>query len=174
MDWPTVITIVLGSSVLGAIINSIISLVFARRERDRHNCYIALILAHDFEQYAHHCFNIVCDDELHESSGGHAGKPLDYPPEPKKLPEENYRNFDIKLLDTIIEFPQKVAFAKDEVVFLFEVNNDEDAHETSCENTIKLASIALNIADRLRQKYSLPARDLKFGEFDLRKALNDK
>ena len=174
MDWPTIITIVLGSSVLGAAMTSLISWYSQKRERRRYNSFIALSLSHAFEKYAHSCLDIVSDDELYRSSGGHAGNPMGTPPKAFDLPEENFREFDINLLDSIFEFPQKVSFATDEVAFIASVVDDREAHGTSYKNTIELANNAISLADQLRNKYNLPKRPLRFGEFDLREELKKR
>jgi hypothetical protein len=174
MDWPTIITIVLGSSVLGTAMTIMINWYSQIRERGRYNSFLALTLSHAFEKYAHSCLDIVSDDELYRSSGGHAGNPIGTPPKPFDLPAENFRDFDINLLDSIFEFPQKVSFATDEVVFIASVVDADEAHDTSFKNTVELANHAISLADRLRNKYNLHQRVLRFGEFDLRKELKKK
>jgi len=174
MDWLTIITIVLGSSVLSTVMIILINWFSQKRERSRYNSFIALTLSHSYEKYAHSCLDIVNDGELYWSSGGQAGNPMGTPPKPFELPAENFREFDINLLDNIFEFPQKVSFATDEVAFIASVSDEEDARGASCKNTIELASIAISLADQLRKKYSLPKRKLKFGKYDLRKELNKR
>lgn len=172
MNWPTILTIVFGSSVLSTAMTVSINWIYKKQERSRNNSYIALSLSHSFERYAHRCIGIVSDDQLYISSGGHAGNRMGMPPKPFDLPDDNFRDFDLYLLDRLFEFPQKVFFATDEVSFLAEVSDEEDARSTSAKNTIELAHIAITLADQLRKKYNLPKRTLKFGNYDLRKELD--
>ncbi|MCB2141167.1 hypothetical protein KQH27_00500 [bacterium] len=171
MDWPSIITIVLGSSVLGTALTSLFSWISQKRTSVRHNSFLALTISHLFEEYAHTCLTLVSEDDLYFSSGGHAGSPMGTPPKPFKLPEESYRDFDIKLLDRILEFPQKVLFGIDEVGFMATVADEDEANATAHRNAINLAIQALSLADSLRKKYNLPKRDLKFGTWDLRDEL---
>lgn len=174
MDWITIITIILGSSVLGTIMSSMFSWYVQKHQRKRRNSYIALLLSHSFEKYAHKCLTEVSEDELYRSSGGHAGAELGLPPKLFDLPDENFQEFNIKILDSIFEFPQKVSFAIDEVGFISTVADDDEAHWTSRNNTIELANDAISLADKLRRKYNLPIRKLKFGRFDLREEVKKR
>ena len=174
MDWPSVLTIILGSSVLGAVLTSLTSWVVSSRQRKRHNQYLALTLAHALERYSYDCMNAVNDHDLYHQSGGNAGKALGYPPEVIKLPDEPFKDFDLVLLDAVLAFPQRVAFAREEVSNLADVADDDAASEKSYENTIKLANEAVVLAATLRAHYQLPHRDLNFGEYDLRKVIDEK
>lgn len=153
---------------------SLVNWYSQKRDRKRYNSFLALTLSHSFEKYAYSCLDIVSDDELYRSSGGHTGNPMGTPPKPFDLPGENFREFDINLLDSIFEFPQKVSFAIDEVALIQSLVDCDEAHKTSFKNTVQLANHALSLADRLRNKYNLPQRSLRFGEFDLRQELKKR
>jgi hypothetical protein len=173
MDWPSVLTIILGSSLLGAILTNLSHWIGSSSQRKRHNQFLALTLAHALEKYSYDCMNAVVDHDLHQQSGGNAGKALGYPPEAMELPDETFKDFDLALLDAVLDFPQRVAFATEEVRFLGDVADDE-ASSKSCQNTIKLASEAVALATRLRMRYGLAHRDLNFGEYDLRQFIDEK
>ena len=174
MDWTATITIVLGSSVLGALLTNAVSWLTRKRDRSRRNGYLALTLAHSFEMYASACLDSISDHDAYYDSEGSAGKPVGKPPSAFSLPDESFRDFDLKLLDSVLAFPQIVIFATDEVLFTADVCGPEEAQEICYKNTVELANQAISIADKLRSFYRLSPRDLKFGEFDLRKALRNK
>jgi hypothetical protein len=174
MDWPSVLTIILGSSFLGALLTNLSSWIISSRQRKRHNQFLALTLAHTLEKYSYDCMNAVVEHDLHQQAGGHAGKAFGYPPDAMKIPDEPFKDFDLALLDASLDFPQRVAFATEEVKFLGNVVDDDVASATSCQNTIKLASEAVTLATRLRKHYGLARRDLNFGEYDLRQFIDEK
>lgn len=174
MDWPSVITIILGSSLLGALLTNLSSWILSSRQRNRHNQFLALTLAHALEKYSYDCMNAIEDHDLHQQSGGHAGKTLGYPPEVMKLPDEQFRDFDLALLDAVLDFPQRIAFATEEIGFLADVADDDAVIEKSYQNTIRLASEAVALATRLRARYGLARPDLNFGEYDLRQLIDEK
>lgn len=174
MDWPSVLTIILGSSVLGALLTNLSSWIVSSRERKRHNQFLALTLAHALEKYSYDCMNAIEDHDLYQQSGGNEGNTLGYPPEVMKLPDEQFRDFDLALLDAVLDFPQRIAFAREEVRFLADVADDDSVSEKAYQNTIRLASEAVALATRLRARYGLARRDLNFGEYDLRQLIDEK
>ncbi len=174
MDWPSVLTIILGSSFLGALLTNLSSWIVSSRQRKRHNQFLALTLAHTLEKYSYDCMTAVADHDLHQQSRGNAGKALGYPPGAREIPGEPFKDFDLALLDAVLEFPQRVAFATEEVDSLAELVDDDEASAKSYQNTIKLASEAVALATRLRTCYGLKRRDLNFGEYDLRHFIDEK
>src|SRR5262249_8879417 len=56
--------------------------------------------------------------DLFDQSGGGGGSPVGDPPLGFKMPEETFKNFDLPILDAVLEFPQKISFAKSEIAFV--------------------------------------------------------
>ncbi|BCA79288.1 hypothetical protein [Desulfuromonas sp. AOP6] len=174
MDWSTIITIILGSSLLGAILTNISGWLVKRRERSNHATFVALNLAHLFEKYAYSCLSATEDHDTAESSGGYAGDYIQKILELPELPDYDYRVFDLPILDKVFDFPQQIGFAAKNLSFAFEVLDGEDAVREGYKSCLQLAREALVIADAIRGKYSLEKRQLKFGEYSVRERLREK
>jgi len=174
MDWSMVAGIVFGSSVIAALISSFVGWRMKARAQKRYNCFIALTLAHIFENYAHDCMDVANEHDLYKSSRGAAGKAAGIPPELIKLPNENFRDFDLALLDEVFDFPLRVKFANGAVYFMADIGEHDDADDTAYEHNLLLAEKALSLADRLRSHYKLSSRELKIGEYDFRQQLSEK
>lgn len=83
MEWSTAVTIILGSSVLGAALNHLVGWKQKNSDTKNQATFIALNLAHLFEQYAYSCLSAAEDHDTAESSGGHARTYIkDIPPFP--------------------------------------------------------------------------------------------
>lgn len=165
MDWSTIVTIVLGSSLLGTLFNSIVGYWTKRKESNNHATFIALNIAHIFEKYAENCLSVSMDHENYKSSNGHIGDYIKKIPKLAKLPEYDYKVFDLPLLDEVFDFLQRIEFAQNNFSFAFEVLDGEEAVEEGNKSCLLLAQKALSIADKIRKKYKLQKRELKFGEF---------
>jgi hypothetical protein len=174
LEWATIITIVLGSSFLGAVLTNVAGWLIKRSDRSSQATYLALNIAHLFEKYSYECLSISDEHDTARSSGGHAGsyitKILQFP----KLPEFDYRVLDPKILDKIFDFPQQVCFASDSLASAFEFLDGEDAIEGGYKDCLKLAKESLNIADDVRQKYKLEKRSLEFENYSVRARINEK
>ncbi|KAF0190204.1 MAG: hypothetical protein FD168_502 [Desulfobulbaceae bacterium] len=174
MDWPVIITIVLGSSLLGVILNNVLGWLIKRNERANHATFIALNLAHQFERYAYECLSVSEDHETAESSDGHAGVYINIIPKLHQLQDVDYRVFNLPILDKVFDFPQQIDFAQNSLSFAFEVLYGGDAVKEGYRSCLLLAREALTIADAIRGKYKLEKRQLKFGEYSVRDRLREK
>ena len=172
LDWFTITTIVLGSSFLGAVLTNLAGWAIRRAERFRQANYLGLHLAYVFESFAYTCLSAVEDHDTAESSDGHAGGYIKKIPEFPRLPDFDYRDFDLSILDKVFDFPQQVSFAN--LLFEFEVLDGEDAVEEGYKSSLKLAQDSLSIADRIRSRYKLTKRALEFGDYSVRQRLKEK
>lgn len=175
LEWSAITTIVLGSSFLGAALTNLVGWVLKREERLRQTGYLGLNLAYAFEGFAYTCLSAVEDHDTAKSSNEHAGKYITKLPEFPKLPEFDYRDMDLSILDMVFDFPQQVVFANESLLFAFNVCGDpKDAVEEGYLSCLQLAQKSLLIADRTRQRYRLKKRVLRFGEYSVLERLNEK
>lgn len=171
MEWSAIATIVLGSSLLGAILNNVVGWWLKRSENSRNSKYISLSLAYIFEGFAYTCLSVIEDHDTAVSSSGFAGESLTRVPNFPALPEFDYQVLDLSILDTVLDFPQQVRFANEAISFLYEVADKDDGIKEAYMSSIKLATDALAIADRIRQRYCLTKRSLRFGDYSVRDRL---
>ena len=174
MDWSAIITIVLGSSFLGAVLNNFAGWWLKRIEATNQATYLALNLAHLLEQYAYDCLSAADDQDNAESSDGNIGAYINKLPILPQLPKEDYRVFDLALLDNIFDFEKQVVFANESLDFAFHVIDGEDAVSEGYKSCLKLARDSLQIADAVRARYRLKNRSLEFGGYSVRKRLQEK
>jgi hypothetical protein len=174
LEWSTIVTIVLGSSFLGAVLTNLVAWQLKRTEHSSQATYLALNLAHIFEQFTYACLSAVEDHETAKSSKGCAGKYVTKLPEFPKLPDYDYRVFDLTILDKIFDFPQKIGFASESLSSAFEVMDDEDASKEGYRSCLELARESLSIADSIRKRYGLAERSLRFGEYSVRDRLDEE
>ena len=174
MEWSTAITIILGSSVLGAALNNFVGWNQKKSDRTTQATFIALNLAHLFEQYSYACLSAAEHHDTAESSGGYAGTYIkDIPPFPD-LPDYEYQVFDLGILDTVFDFPHQVSFAVEGFSFMFEVLDGEDALKEGYKRCLTLARQSLLVADSIRQRYNLKPRSMSFGDYSARKRITEK
>lgn len=174
LDWFTITTIVLGSSFLAAVLTNLVAWLIRRAELLRQANYLALNLAYSFEKYAYLCVSAVEDHDVAEDSYGNVGRPVTAIPEFPKLPDADYRVLYLKLLDRVFDFPQHVNFATESLSFAFHVLNGDEAVEEGYKHCLKLGRESLSIADSVRDRYGLPYRSLRFGEYSVRERIKEK
>ena len=174
MEWSAIITIVLGSSLLGTILNSLVSWYLKRSENSKISNYIAFKLAYLFEKFACTCLSAAEEHDLAVSSNNNAGEYLISVPEFPTLPEFEYKFFDLNLLDIIFDFPDQVTFANESISFLFDVAGMDDGSKEAYESSLKLARNSLSIANKIRLRYKLGQRSLSFGNYSVRDKINER
>ena len=174
MDWSTIITIVLGSSVLGAALNSLLGWLTKRADRTSQATYMALNLSHLFEKYAYVCLSALESHDaaeiFREEIGAYIKKVPDFP----ELPDYEYQVFDLVILDKVFDFPQQVNFAAESLSSAFEILDGQDALWEGYKSCLELASEALAIADEIRQRYRLKTRSLSFGRYSVRGRISER
>lgn len=174
MKLSSILAIVAGSSVISALVTIAVETLRRRFASQRHDDHLAMKIAFLVEDYAIDCAHALADHDTAIQSSGAAGKHLGSPPKMASLPDDDYSSFEQNLLAKLLDFPQRVRMAVDEVEFDFGVVGQESAQETAYKRTVELAQLALSIGDSLRAKYKLPRRDLVYGQFSIRKMIADE
>jgi hypothetical protein len=103
--------------------------------------YIALRLAILFENYAIASTDKFCNHQLANTSDQHAGEYIKKIPTPPPLMlEKKYKLIDLKLLNDILDFPQKCVLANDNALFPIQIDGDKESTLIVLEeNTINMA-----------------------------------
>ncbi len=174
MDWKTIVPLVLGSSLLSALITYFLNFLMKEKETRKHNSYVALVIAHDLENYALECGSIVSDHDMLEDSRGAAGKLAHEPPSSFNIPKQDYRSFDHNILDRLLTFPKQIKSAKSHIDFDYGLVSDEEASETAHKEILGLGLEALSLSRTLRKRYGLAKNSPKLGVLDLGEYLNKR
>ena len=174
MDTSTVLTIILGSSLLSAVLTNVVSVLKSKNETKSRVNHVALNIAHMLEKYTYDCMSALDDHCNAKSSNGNIGDLLSKIPIFPELPDYDYKNFDLHLLDRIFDFQQQVIFASQSLSFSFDVLDGEEACDHGYDLCLKLAINSLCLADCIRKKYRFKYRDLSFGDYSIRDRLKEK
>lgn len=168
------ITIIVTSSVVAAIVGALVNeLLIIRRDRPSERL-AALNAAVGLEGYALHCADKVADHRAAIDSAGAAGELIAGVPE---LPEIQVATAFVKpkkarVADKLACFPQDVRQADQAAAFWWESVGDMDsARDEALKQTASVGLHALDLARSLRDAFSLPPRDIVFGEYSVRKTL---
>jgi hypothetical protein len=164
------------SSIVTTWVTHLFSLSRKKKEEDSVANYIALRLAILFEDYAIESANKICDHQLVTSSDRTAGKFIcEVPMPPPLMLEKEYKLIDLKLLNDILDFPQRCLLANDNAFFLEKMVGDRECTTIALgENTIDMAYRALELGKRLRCQYKLSSRELSYQDYDIEKFLKSE
>ena len=143
-------------------------------ERGSHDRYLALLLADGLEAYVHKCNNALDEHQTYRDSRGSAGELMGSIPQTPTIPDEDYKTFNVDLLDRVLEFPQRVELGNSYVADTARFDGDDEANNAAYESGIELANRALSVADQLRAEPRLSVRNLTYGSYDLRQSLGEK
>lgn len=91
-----------------------------------------------------------------------------------ELPKFDYLVLAPDIIDEVFDFPQQVCFASECFTSSFDFLDGEDAIEEGYRSSLKLAQRSLDLADKIRNKYRLEKRKLKFGEYSVRTRISEK
>ena len=171
METNEILAIIAGSSVLSAILTSFVSMIIESRKRTRTLKLASLQVSHILEAYAYSCVSRVDDHVAHDDSDGVIGKIITWPPEAPEIPPDLYSYVEPEILDEVLDFPLQVRFAFELVQLSADIGDSIDASNESCKNSLKLADMALQIADKIRSNCSNPRRSLVFGHYDIQERL---
>jgi len=168
------ITIIVTSSVVAAVVGPLVNELLAVR-RDRPSQRLAALnAAVGLEGYALHCAEKVTDHRTAIDSAGAAGELIAGVPE---LPAIQVvaaflKTKKARVADRLARFPQDVRQADQAAAFWWELVGDMDsARNEAVQQTATVGLQALDIAKSLRAAFSLPSRELVFGEYDVRSTL---
>jgi hypothetical protein len=163
------VTVFLGSGAAIAVTRLITDYRKDRRKRADAVEYLAFQPAFAFEGYAVECANRASDHDTARRSDGHAGQLIGRVPPLPNLPESDaYKLLDRCLLNDVLDFPQRCQMANVAAMFWWDIVGDEDCCVQALEeNTILTGGRAVDIAKRLRIRYKLGSRDLKFGTWNI-------
>lgn len=168
----TILTSAVVATVAGATINAWLE----SRKTKTATKLEALTAAVALEGHALNCADKISDHKLAVDSGGHAGSPIGGIPE---LPQLSIvagflRPKKSSVADRLMTFPQELAQAEQKIHFWWSVTADPDeTGDVAVEQHAIIGLKALELAEDLRKAFSLPARELKFGEFDAKTALTE-
>jgi hypothetical protein len=121
---------------------------------------VALRVAVHLEAFALQCADLVSDCELHDSSGGHAGKQHTAFPELSPYPELDWKALDISLQARALAFPVEVVSAQQSIEFLWQVAGVEDVADECAERAANYGLRAWALAGDLRSHYGFPEFDV--------------
>ena len=167
MDLSTIIPIVLGSSITTVIITQAFNYFSNRNKLKNINKFIGLSLAKDLELYSWRCGIALSDHTMWEDTSGSCGRQITELPNVFKLPNEDYKFFDLLILDKVYAFPLKLESADRAAQFFFEVAGRDEAYEKIFNECNELGAEALELATEIRNKYKLLIRPIKFGRITL-------
>lgn len=172
-SWETVVTSALVATVVGAVINE-----WQHSRRVKHSArFEALSAAVLLEGYAIECAERISDHDLAVDSAGHAGAFLGKVPDLPRLcvAASLLRPRKAALADRLMTFPQDARQADQFVAFWWDVTADtEEAREAAVTKAAQIGVQAAHLASALRTEFKLPPRNLLFGQFDVRKALEKR
>ena len=166
----TVVTSALVATVAGAAINAWLD----NRKSKHATRFEALSAAVTLEGYALVCADKIADHDLALSSDGHAGTFLGSVPE---FPELSIvagflRPKKASVANRLMIFPQDIRQADQQITFWWDVTADEE--QTRAEAVMQVSQVgikALDLALDIREAFKLPARELVFGNYDVRQTL---
>lgn len=167
---------VVTSSLVGTVSGAAINAWLERRKTRQATRLDALTAAVALEGYAIICADKIADHSTAVSSDGHAGSVIGSVPE---LPELTVvagflRPRKVSVANRLLVFPQDVRQADQAVAFWWDVVGDRDAgRNAALIQTARMGLQSLSLASDIRTAFDLPSRELVFGEYDVRKVLED-
>lgn len=169
IDWVDVLKISASSSVLTASIGWGLNYAFVHRailKRDAR--YLAQRIAIILEKYAVDCADCIADNELHDSSEGHAGKQHVTLPRIGSFPAEaEWRTIAPDLVDRVLSMPNELALADHAILFWWDVVGDEDCMRIETNHQAGQCGLrAWLLASELRRRCGIPASTLPAMSWD--------
>jgi hypothetical protein len=168
---------ILTSAVVAALVGPLVTEWLHSRKSKQNARFDALTAAIALEGYAIECATAVINHDLVRQSDGHAGAPMQKVPDIPELPKitvvgEFLRPRKAALASRMLSLPQEAFQAQQHVEFIWDVTGEpSEAAEVLGKESAKVALEAVDLARKLRKQFNLPLRDLRFGKFDVEKAL---
>jgi len=159
-----VVSLALGSSVVGSLITQMINLLRERRRNRREATYLALRLATIFEKFAEDAVSMISDMANYENSGGTAGEYSGEVPVLGNLPDERepWREIPIGLTSRVLGFEPYRRSVQAGIDSCFEMVGPDEGYPETRKQCVKLGRRALGIASDLRSRYRLPALEMEW------------
>ncbi|MFM0648085.1 hypothetical protein PQR14_27520 [Paraburkholderia bryophila] len=179
MYLQTLVSAIVSSAVIGAVVSQLFSLWRERREQKRDATMLALDVAETLERYTRACAQMVVDGRAARNQGEYMH---DYSPLSEvSLPEFSYSDSVVwkglgrSLVAELREFPNAYVAARRRVY----VNSEhEDPFDVMWEEELEAAILgqrAWALAVKVRQQYAWPeAEKHERGVWDIHKALAEK
>lgn len=167
--WLQFLTTMLGSGAAIGLLN-VYSVYKAESIKRRDEVgLLATRIAVQLEGYIIQCTDDLSNHEIFSSSKGSAGTSIQRIPKCLDLFHgDSYRLLDRDLLDDILQFPQKIQMAEQELTSLWEVTGDTSLCERRMYRyAVIMGREAVTLSRRLRTRYKLPVRKLVSDDRDM-------
>jgi hypothetical protein len=152
----TVVSLALGSSVVGALVTQGATWLREGKTAKRETAYLALRIASVFERFAEDAAGFV--GQINDFTGGSAEGVSTDLPSLRALPDEKerWRDLDVFLTARIIGFEEKVRSRQGGIGNTWEHASPDDGIAEAKAFAILLATGALRLAGDVRKAYGLP------------------
>jgi hypothetical protein len=156
----------LSTGVVTAIINQFVAWLrdWRKESKDirRNARYGGLRAAIVLESFALGCAECLADQDLHDSSGGHAGKLHGKLPELGAYPADiEWKSLNPPLAGRALAIPIEIGAANRAIGFIWDVTADQDSVADICaEGAAKCGLRAWHLASNVRSYYRLPPLDI--------------
>jgi hypothetical protein len=154
----TIITLALGSSVVGSLVAQGFTSFRERQSSRRQASYLALRLATIFEKYAHDASGIISEMDDYENSGGQMGGYASELPKLSELPDEKerWRDLPVSFSSRVLGFEPYRQTVQGGIDNCFEIVGVPEGYAEIRAQCAKLGCRALDIARDLRLEFGLP------------------
>lgn len=165
LSWFQVVSLALGSSVVGSIITQLFTAWReAKREKveeqkkRRDAAFLALRLATTFEEYARSASTIISELQVDEATHGYDGNFTSKLPVLSELPtaDEAWRDLPSSLQSKVLGFPQYVFSAQSSIYDFINYVGGPEVHDHMRIECAKIGTRALDVAGELRTSFELP------------------
>ena len=178
-EWQLILLTALVTTIGTAIVSYFGHRLTVRRdsdaERERHARYLAIRVVCTLDPFASGCADVAGDDGIPTPPEGEYEAGVAIPR--LVLPDDvDWRSVDPELMYRILGLPSEIAVADQSISFVgSEISSPPDHYEYFSERSIKygrLGLTALKLADDLRKRYGIPARD--YGDWNPRESLETR
>lgn len=173
MNLQLIATTAISSGAAVALVEFLLHRYRENKDKQRHTKFLALEVCVCLERYAVQTADAISDEnEVQVAPDRYVRGLISQVPILPELPNsEHYDKFDLDLLGRIYELPDKIALANGMVNFIASIDDHAVAMSQATTEACSIATSALDLASEIRAKYSLPARDLVYGDYDVRSVL---
>ena len=164
LTFGTVITLALGSSVVGSAVTQTLTSYREGRSDRREAAYLALRLATILEKFAEDATTAISEADNYESSGGTAGELAAVVPTLGDLPDksERWREIPVSLTARVLGFEPYRRTVQAGINSCFEMVGPGEGYAEARRQCVRLGRRAVDLAQDLRSKYGLPALEMEW------------